>query len=147
MIDQPMHEHHRQRAAESGGHRQPDRRRLLHIAPQGAGQGGDHPGAGQQSRQPQPRGEVKDDVVRVVEIGFLPGGVEDVSPAISVQEIVQAHSQQRLIADFDKPATPYSALRRAGFGYDYDDYAHLARADEWSAPAEVSTDSTGTEGA
>jgi ATP-dependent helicase/nuclease subunit B len=53
----------------------------------------------------------------------------------------------RLIADFDRPATPYSALRRAGFVYDYDDYAHLARADEWSAATEVSTDSTGTEGA
>ena len=38
-----------------------------------------------------------------------------------------------LIADFDNPATPYRAIRRPGFRYDYDDYAHLARVAEWSA--------------
>ena len=38
-----------------------------------------------------------------------------------------------LIADFDNPATPYRAIRRPGFRYDYDDYAHLARVTEWSA--------------
>ena len=39
----------------------------------------------------------------------------------------------RLIAAFDDPATPYRAVRRGGFTYDYDDYAHLARVKEWSA--------------
>ncbi len=38
-----------------------------------------------------------------------------------------------LIADFDNPATPYRAVRRPGFRYDFDDYAHLARVAEWSA--------------
>ena len=39
----------------------------------------------------------------------------------------------RLIAKFDDPGTAYEALRRPRFNYDYDDYAHLARAGEWSA--------------
>jgi ATP-dependent helicase/nuclease subunit B len=38
----------------------------------------------------------------------------------------------RLIAEFDREATPYRALRRARFNYDYDAYAHLARVAEWS---------------
>jgi ATP-dependent helicase/nuclease subunit B len=38
----------------------------------------------------------------------------------------------RLIAEFDRETTPYRALRRARFKYDYDVYAHLARAAEWS---------------
>ncbi len=38
----------------------------------------------------------------------------------------------RLIAEFDREATPYRAVRRARFKYDYDDYAHLARVAEWS---------------
>ena len=42
----------------------------------------------------------------------------------------------RLIASFDNEATPYKALRRARFEYDYDDYAHLARVAEWSVPGE-----------
>jgi ATP-dependent helicase/nuclease subunit B len=49
----------------------------------------------------------------------------------------------RLIAVFDRPETPYSALRRAGFKYEYDDYAHLARADEWLAPAEPDANGNG----
>jgi ATP-dependent helicase/nuclease subunit B len=39
---------------------------------------------------------------------------------------------ERLIAEFDRESTPYRALRRAKFKYDYDDYAHLARVAEWS---------------
>ncbi len=39
---------------------------------------------------------------------------------------------ERLIAQFDDPQTPYSAVRRARFSYDFDDYAHLARTLEWS---------------
>lgn len=38
-----------------------------------------------------------------------------------------------LIALYDDEATPYKAIRRPGFRYDYDDYAHLARVAEWSA--------------
>ncbi|KWT70646.1 hypothetical protein APY04_0926 [Hyphomicrobium sulfonivorans] len=41
-----------------------------------------------------------------------------------------------LISQFDNPATPYRALRRPGFTYLYDDYAHLARVAEWSMPGE-----------
>ena len=43
---------------------------------------------------------------------------------------------ERLIASFDDPSTPYRAVRRARFSYDYDDYAHLARAAEWSGAGE-----------
>lgn len=38
---------------------------------------------------------------------------------------------ERLIAEFDRETTPYRAVRRARFKYDYDDYAHLARVAEW----------------
>ena len=39
-----------------------------------------------------------------------------------------------LVADFDDPSTPYQAVRRAAFAsaYSFDDYAHLARVDEWA---------------
>ncbi len=36
-----------------------------------------------------------------------------------------------LIRAFDDPATPYRAVRRRDFKYDYDDYAGLARVAEW----------------
>jgi ATP-dependent helicase/nuclease subunit B len=39
------------------------------------------------------------------------------------------------VARFDDPATPYRALRRPGFSYAFDAYAHLARVAEWSADA------------
>jgi ATP-dependent helicase/nuclease subunit B len=39
---------------------------------------------------------------------------------------------QRLIAQFDQETTPYRAVRRARFSYQYDVYAHLARVAEWS---------------
>ena len=38
----------------------------------------------------------------------------------------------RLVAEFDRETTPYRAVRRARFKYDYDAYAHLARVAEWS---------------
>jgi ATP-dependent helicase/nuclease subunit B len=38
----------------------------------------------------------------------------------------------RLIAEFDRESTPYRAVRRARFKYDFDPYAHLARVAEWS---------------
>ncbi len=42
---------------------------------------------------------------------------------------------ERLIADFDKPGTPYRAVRRQAFAdsYAFDDFAHLARVAEWAA--------------
>lgn len=40
---------------------------------------------------------------------------------------------ERLVADFDDPARAYTAIRRARFSYDYDDFAHLARVAEWSS--------------
>jgi ATP-dependent helicase/nuclease subunit B len=43
---------------------------------------------------------------------------------------------ENLIAVFDDAATPYKALRRLGFNYEHDDYAHLARVGEWSAAGE-----------
>jgi ATP-dependent helicase/nuclease subunit B len=45
----------------------------------------------------------------------------------------------QLIATFDDPATPYRAIRRPGYRYDYDAYAHLARVAEWSAHVEDET--------
>lgn len=42
----------------------------------------------------------------------------------------------RLVAAFDHESTPYKALRRSRFSYDYDSYAHLARVAEWSVPSE-----------
>lgn len=39
----------------------------------------------------------------------------------------------RLITEFRVPDTPFRALRRPRFKYDYDDFAHLARIGEWSA--------------
>lgn len=43
---------------------------------------------------------------------------------------------EQLIATFDNPQTPYRAIRRPGYRYDYDAYAHLARVAEWSAHVE-----------
>ena len=43
---------------------------------------------------------------------------------------------ERLIHAFDDEKTPYRAVRRARFSYDYDDYAHLARTLEWSGGSE-----------
>jgi len=40
---------------------------------------------------------------------------------------------ERLVAAFDREATPYRALRRPRFSYRYDAYAHLARVAEWQA--------------
>ena len=38
----------------------------------------------------------------------------------------------RLVAAYDDEARAYTAIRRARFNYDYDDFAHLARVAEWS---------------
>jgi ATP-dependent helicase/nuclease subunit B len=59
-----------------------------------------------------------------VEIGV--GGGDPASLAQRAQS-----GLQRLIEEFDRETTPYTAVRRAQFDYRFDDYAHLARADEW----------------
>jgi ATP-dependent helicase/nuclease subunit B len=48
---------------------------------------------------------------------------------------------ERQVILFENPQTPYRALRRAGFTYDWDDYAHLARVSEWSAASAFGEDS------
>ncbi|MCL4766411.1 MAG: double-strand break repair protein AddB [Hyphomicrobiaceae bacterium] len=40
---------------------------------------------------------------------------------------------ERLIAAFDRPDTPYRAVRRPAYDYRFDEYAHLARVAEWLA--------------
>ena len=67
--------------------------------------------------------------------GGMPAGEEKTVLANDVAAVAQQcfANLVKLIARFDDPATPYAALRRAGFDYRYDDYAQLARVDEWSA--------------
>lgn len=70
--------------------------------------------------------------------GAEPPGEDRRVSAGDVTALAQAalDSLTKLIARFDDEATPYKALRRARFDYDYDDYAHLARVAEWSVPGE-----------
>ena len=58
------------------------------------------------------------------------------SPALAATALERL---ARLIATFDDKDTPYRALRRPAFTYDYDDYAHLARVAEWSGSPEEET--------
>jgi ATP-dependent helicase/nuclease subunit B len=70
--------------------------------------------------------------------GGEPSGEERTVKTDDVAGLADAALQQltRLIAVYDDPATPYKALRRARFNYDYDDYAHLARVAEWAVGGE-----------
>ncbi len=59
---------------------------------------------------------------------------------LSIPDVAEVAAKARrgleqLIADYDDPATPYRAVRRAAFdnNYRFDDYAHLARVAEWTA--------------
>lgn len=67
--------------------------------------------------------------------GDPPGEVIDVlaEPA-EVESLAKKALEELagLVDRYDDPMTPYSATRRARFSYDYDDFAHLARIDEWS---------------
>ncbi|MFY0613869.1 MAG: double-strand break repair protein AddB [Hyphomicrobiaceae bacterium] len=66
--------------------------------------------------------------------GEPPGAVVDLK-----LDDVAKHAEQarldllKLVAQFDDVATPYRAVRRARFSYDYDAYAQLARVAEWAA--------------
>lgn len=66
--------------------------------------------------------------------GGDPAGAEIHLRAKDLQALAEETKRglERLIASFDDERTPYRAVRRARFSYDYDDYAHLARAGEWS---------------
>lgn len=59
----------------------------------------------------------------------LPVKVDDI--AAHAENVRQG--LQDMVSHFSKSTTPYTAVRRARFTYDYDDYAHLARVAEWSA--------------
>lgn len=43
---------------------------------------------------------------------------------------------KRLVAAYDDERTPYAAVRRSAFSYDYDEYAQLARVAEWAQAAD-----------
>lgn len=68
--------------------------------------------------------------------GEPPGEQRDVgAPDMAALADAALAGLKRHVARFDDERTPYKPLRRAGFGYDYDDYAHLARVAEWSSGA------------
>jgi len=68
--------------------------------------------------------------------GGTPPGLEaelERDPAEVAQLAAKAQAGlARLVAQFDAAETPYRAVRRPRFRYDYDDFAHLARVAEWS---------------
>jgi ATP-dependent helicase/nuclease subunit B len=68
--------------------------------------------------------------------GYGEGGEErDAGKKVSVQDLADDALEhlQNLVKAYADEAQPYTALRRAGFDYRYDDYAHLARLQEWQA--------------
>lgn len=67
--------------------------------------------------------------------GEPPGYVKDLATKdVAALAAAARIGLERLIDEFDRETTPYRALRRARFRYDYDSYAHLARVAEWSTP-------------
>ena len=72
--------------------------------------------------------------------GGSPAGVETTIDGDQMGELIEQSLKQleNLVAKFDKVETPYKALRRHDFKghYEYDDYAHLARVQEWGAEDE-----------
>lgn len=68
--------------------------------------------------------------------GEPPGDARDIkAPDVAALASEALDGLKRHVARFDDERTPYRPLRRARFGYDYDDYAHLARVAEWSSGA------------
>jgi ATP-dependent helicase/nuclease subunit B len=76
---------------------------------------------------------------RVTQLGYIstsggePPGQDVPLKAEDVAQLARSAQEglERLIAQFDREETPYRAVRRARFKYDYDQYAHLARVAEW----------------
>ena len=66
--------------------------------------------------------------------GGDPAGDEQDVPGDDIAELAAKARRElaALVRRFDDEQTPYRALRRARFTYDYDDYAQLARIAEWS---------------
>ncbi len=81
---------------------------------------------------------VDDKNVRALRYISAPGGEPPGKEHLIKSSEVLALSQKTadglkgLVSKFDDPKTPYAPARRAGFDYEYDNYAHLARVDEWS---------------
>ena len=70
--------------------------------------------------------------------GGEPAGEESTIKCDDVAALAAKAQQglEALVARFDDAKTPYRAVRRAGFNYDYDDFADLARVAEWSSYVE-----------
>lgn len=65
--------------------------------------------------------------------GEPPGEQTDIkTDDVAVLSAAVLEGLKRHINRFDDEATPYRPLRRYGYAYDYDDYAHLSRVSEWS---------------
>ncbi len=68
--------------------------------------------------------------------GYGEGGEErDAGKKVSVHDLAgnALEHLENLVKAYADEAQPYTSLRRAGFDYRYDDYAHLARLQEWQA--------------
>lgn len=72
--------------------------------------------------------------------GEPPGEVLNIKAGAEELAGVAIASFAKLVAQYDDASTPYRAVRRAKFKYDYDAYAHLARVSEWSAREDEETD-------
>jgi ATP-dependent helicase/nuclease subunit B len=70
--------------------------------------------------------------------GGEPAGEESTIKCDDVAALAAKAQQglETLVARFDDAKTPYRAVRRAGFNYDHDDFADLARVAEWSSYVE-----------
>ncbi len=70
--------------------------------------------------------------------GGEPAGEESTIRCDDISALATKAQQglEALVARYDDARTPYRAVRRAGFNYDYDDYADLARVAEWSSYVE-----------
>ncbi len=70
--------------------------------------------------------------------GSEPAGEERIikTPDVAALAANALAGLEQLIATFDNPETPYRAIRRPRYNYNYDAYAHLARVAEWSAHVE-----------
>ena len=84
VVYQSMGNHVGQRSEKSDGDRSPLPFHSHWEAACDLPIGPEEPGSSQQSKETQPGGKVQHDVVRMVEIGLLPGSIKDVTAAIFV---------------------------------------------------------------